>query len=68
MIRGTLTTWYDDRGYGFIGRDDGQADVFVHIKAFTEGVEPVQSMKVEFDIGPNPKTGKPCAVKARVIG
>ena len=68
MIRGRLTDWDDDRGYGFIERDDGQADVFVHIKAFTEDVEPVKSMKVEFEIGANPKTGKPWAVKVRVIG
>jgi cold shock CspA family protein len=61
MIRGRLTDWDDDRGYGFIERDDGQA-------AFTEDVEPVKSMKVEFEIGANPKTGKPCAVKVRVIG
>lgn len=30
MHKGTLKKWNDDKGYGFIRRDDGQADVFLH--------------------------------------
>jgi len=31
--RGKLTTWKDDRGFGFIKPDQGGKDVFLHISA-----------------------------------
>ncbi|WP_180125779.1 cold shock and DUF1294 domain-containing protein [Rhodoferax sp. BLA1] len=34
---GTLTTWHDDRGFGFLQADQGGNPVFVHIKAFLPG-------------------------------
>lgn len=33
-VRGTLRTWNDERGFGFITPDDGGQDCFVHISAF----------------------------------
>lgn len=33
-LTGTLTTWNDDRGFGFIEPTQGGAALFVHIKAF----------------------------------
>ena len=32
MFAGTIKTWNAARGFGFIGRDDGE-DVFVHVTA-----------------------------------
>lgn len=29
-MRGEVVRWHDDRGWGFIKRDDGAADIFVH--------------------------------------
>lgn len=36
-MRGTLTTWNDDRGFGFISSPEAPDNVFVHISAFATG-------------------------------
>ncbi len=33
-LAGTLVTWNDDRGFGFIALDRDQSQIFVHISAF----------------------------------
>jgi cold shock CspA family protein len=32
-IVGTVVTWLDEKGFGFVRRDDGGPDCFVHVKA-----------------------------------
>lgn len=32
--KGTLAVWKDDKGFGFIKQDNGDTDVFVHIRDF----------------------------------
>lgn len=56
--QGTLTSWNDDRGFGFIEAAQGGPPVFVHIKAFPSGSgRPVvgQLLSFEVEVAPNGK-------------
>jgi len=47
MVKGTITRFVDDRGFGFIKPEGSNEDVFFHQSAF-EG-QPREGMAVEFD-------------------
>lgn len=49
---GTVKWFNDDKGFGFIARDDGEKDVFCHHSAIhAEGFKTLaQGQKVEFDV------------------
>ena len=50
-VTGTLTTWNDDRGFGFLTTDIGDRRVFVHISEFPRAsVRPVLGESVSFEI------------------
>ena len=51
-IRGTVKWFNNAKGFGFIGRDDGGADVFIHFSAIAEeGYKSLQENdRVEFEI------------------
>lgn len=55
---GTLKSWDDDRGFGFIEPDQGGQDIFVHIKAFSSlrgRPQPGQRLSFEIELGPQGK-------------
>jgi CspA family cold shock protein len=68
MLVGTVKFFSIERGFGFLIRDDGQGDAFVHRSALTDGRESLsQDQRVTFDMGEDKKTGRPCAVNVTVL-
>ena len=69
MPQGTVKWFNGQKGYGFIQRDDGGPDVFVHISAVERaGMQGLnEGQKVFFDVVANPKTGKSSADNLRTV-
>lgn len=54
-FEGTLKTWHDDRGFGFIEPDQGGQEIFVHIKAFgSRAGRPQLNQRLSFEVEPGP--------------
>ncbi len=56
-ITGTVKWFNGSKGYGFITRDDGEKDVFVHFSAIQgEGYRNLEEgQRVEFQVEDSPK-------------
>ena len=56
-LKGTVKWFNNAKGYEFVGRDDGGADVFIHYSAITaEGYKSLaEGDRVEFEIVQGPK-------------
>jgi cold shock protein len=63
-LKGTVKRFSDEKGYGFIARDDGD-DVFVHFTAIEgEGFRTLApGQEVEFEIVEGPKGLQAASVK-----
>lgn len=67
-IKGKITAWNDEKGYGFIEPLDGGRRVFVHIKAFANrGRRPAVNQLVSYALSADGQ-GRPCAAKATLAG
>ncbi|MFW5967987.1 MAG: cold-shock protein [Persicimonas sp.] len=59
-VRGRVKWFNEDKGYGFIERDDGGDDVFLHFSALSQsGFKTIdEDAAVEFDVEMGPKGPK----------
>ena len=66
--KGKITSWNDDKGFGFITPFDGGDRVFIHIKAIrNRGRRPVTNDVVTYSLAKN-KQGRTRAVDATLAG
>ncbi len=64
---GRLTKWFDDRGFGFIRRDGGAGELYIHIKDIQrDGHRPAVGDRMSFAVAQG-KNGRPSAVRAQLI-
>lgn len=62
---GTLRSWNDERGFGFIAPASGGRELFVHISAFPrDGSRPTVGETLTYELGRG-KDGKPAAVRVQ---
>ena len=59
-VQGTVKWFNEDKGFGFIEREDGGDDVFLHFSALGQsGYKTIaENARVEFDVEPGPKGPK----------
>jgi len=66
--KGKLTTWNDEKGFGFITPSTGGKQVFVHIKAFgNRNRRPEINQLVTYALSSD-GNGRPCAINATLAG
>ena len=66
-LGGVVTTWNDDRGFGFLKPDGGGPDVFLHFTAVPRGsARPYQGQQLTFEVERDEK-GKTRAVHAEPV-
>lgn len=67
-IKGNITSWKDDKGFGFITPLHGGKQIFVHINAFnTRKHTPVVNQRVIYTVARD-RQGRPCAKKVARAG
>jgi CspA family cold shock protein len=59
-VQGTVKWFNEDKGYGFIERNDGGEDVFLHFSALSQsGFKTIdEAAEVEFTVEQGPKGAK----------
>lgn len=66
--KGRISSWNDEKGYGFISPLQGGSRVFAHIKVFSHrGRRPVVGDVVTFSVSTDAR-GRPCADAASIAG
>lgn len=53
---GTVTTWNDEKGFGFITPKSGEKQIFIHVNEFSkEHKRPIQGLSVSFNRKTDPR-------------
>ena len=67
MQSGIVKFWNDEKGFGFIGRGDGVADIFVHVNELAGSADELRvGQSVSFEEKIDDRRGKLNAVNVRV--
>jgi len=66
--KGKITSWNDEKGFGFITPNAAGKQVFVHIKAFSNRNRRPEINQLVTYVLSTDKQGRPCAVKATLAG
>ena len=67
-IKGKITTWNDEKGFGFITPNRSSKQVFVHVKVFTHrNRRPAIGQAVSYELSAD-KQGRPRAIKVTLAG
>ena len=62
-LSGTLRSWNEDRGFGFIAPTHGGPEIFVHVSAFPrDGTKPTAGEKLTYELDYG-RDGRPQAVR-----
>ena len=67
MPQGKIKMFNEDKGFGFIKPDNGGDDVFFHVTGLREGDEIKVGTAVTYEMGADPKSGKPKAVSVDLV-
>lgn len=68
QLQGRITSWDDDKGFGFITPASGDKRVFVHIKAFKNRRQrPQVNQQVTYSLSKD-KQGRTCAAEVHYVG
>jgi len=67
-IKGKITSWDNDKGFGFISPHDGGKQVFIHVKAFSRRKKQDETNQMVTYSVSKDKDGRVCADKVRRAG
>lgn len=67
MLTGQVKLYNEDRGFGFITQDNGEADAFVHASSLVGVSELRPGQIVEYEMAMDAKRGKIHAVNVRIF-
>jgi cold shock protein len=68
MQTGTVKAFNSERGFGFITRDAGGADIFFHVDQVDESVEELfRGQRVSFEEVLSARSGRPEARDVRIV-
>ncbi|MEW6291113.1 MAG: cold shock domain-containing protein [Thermodesulfobacteriota bacterium] len=66
--KGKITSWNDEKGFGFITPDGGGKQIFVHIKALSSRNRRPDIHEMVTYVLSTGKEGRPCAAEVLLAG